>query len=37
VESRSGLDGMGKPFPLLHLKLPGAGPSEESPAPDARG
>ncbi|MGX5732505.1 acetyltransferase [Pseudoxanthomonas beigongshangi] len=26
VESRSGLDGLGKPFPLLHLRLPdGAG------------
>jgi putative acetyltransferase len=37
VRSRSELDGMGKPFPLLHLELRGAGPSAESPAPDARG
>lgn len=37
VESRSELDGMGKPFPLLHLELRGAGSPGEDPAPDARG
>ncbi|MEW5930060.1 MAG: GNAT family N-acetyltransferase [Gemmatimonadota bacterium] len=37
VESRSELDGMGKPFPLLRMKLRGAGSPREGPAPDARG
>lgn len=37
VRSRSELDGMGKPFPLLHMELRGAGSPEGGPAPDARG
>lgn len=37
VEGRSELDGMGKPFPLLHLELRGAGSPMGDPAPDGRG
>ncbi|HEX8271299.1 MAG TPA: acetyltransferase [Longimicrobiaceae bacterium] len=37
VVGRSELDGMGKPFPLLHLELRGAGSHAEDPAPDGRG
>ena len=37
VDSRSELDGMGKPFPLLHMKLRGAGSPTGDPAPAARG